>query len=320
MALTVDIPITTPSRPVMRYHGGKFRIAPWIIAHMPACRTYVEPYGGAGSILMQKPRSPMEVYNDLDDDIVNVFRVLRDVAQAAELERVLRLTPYSRTEFLAAYDNCIEQTKPNDVSVERARRVIVKSFMSIGTDAQSRGQQLSKPGTMDIKLPQPLISFNKSSKVKAICGMRSNYSCDRNTTPAHDWSQWPNVIPQFHARFSRVIIECRPAIQVMKQFDKRDTLHYVDPPYVFASRSTKNLYHGYKHEMTDQQHRELAEWLHSAKGMVMLSGYHSVLYDELYANWHRIERAALADGARKRTEVLWFNKAAEERLPQPRLL
>ena len=196
----------------------------------------------------------------------------------------------------------------------------MKSFMSIGTDAHSRGMANTKLGTMELHQPQPLIAFNRQPKIKALSGMRSNYSAERNTTPAHDWSEWPNVIEDFHQRFRRVVIECRPAIQVMRQFDKPDTLHYVDPPYVLSSRSTKNLYHGYKYEMTDEQHRELSGWLHEAKGMVMLSGYHSELYDTLYAGWHKIQRAALADGAKKRIEVLWFNKAAEDRMPQPRLL
>jgi len=81
----------------MRYHGGKWKLAPWIIGHFPPHRIYVEPFGGGGSVLMRKPRSYGEVYNDAWGNVVNVFRVLRD--HADEIERLLYLTPFSRDEF-----------------------------------------------------------------------------------------------------------------------------------------------------------------------------------------------------------------------------
>ncbi len=96
-------------RPVLRYHGGKWKLAPWIISHFPPHRIYVEPYGGGGSVLMQKQRSYSEVYNDLWGVVVNVFRVLRDPSQAAELERVIRLTPFAREEFEATGDEILSQ-------------------------------------------------------------------------------------------------------------------------------------------------------------------------------------------------------------------
>src|SRR3990167_11343170 len=92
-----------PTRPVMRYHGGKWRLAPWVIEHFPEHRVYTEAFGGGASVLMRKPRSYAEVYNDLDGEIVNVFRVLRDPSQARELERLLRLTPFARSEFETSY-------------------------------------------------------------------------------------------------------------------------------------------------------------------------------------------------------------------------
>ena len=87
------------SRSALRYLGGKWAIAPWIIEHMPAHRVYVEPFGGAASVLLRKPRSKVEVYNDLDDEIVGIFRILQNPVQWRELIRRLRRTPYSRREF-----------------------------------------------------------------------------------------------------------------------------------------------------------------------------------------------------------------------------
>src|SRR5262245_58814798 len=112
---------TAPRRPVLRYHGGKWRLAPWIIEHFPEHRIYVEPYGGGASVLLRKSRAFAEVYNDLDGDVVNVFRVLRDRASAAALIRAIELTPWARDEFRLSY-------RPASDPVERARRTIARAF------------------------------------------------------------------------------------------------------------------------------------------------------------------------------------------------
>src|SRR5262245_6362382 len=120
--------MTAPARPVMRYHGGKFRLAPKIIAQFPPHRIYVEPYCGAASVLMRKERSFAEVINDLDGEVVNVFRVLRDRDQAARLRDLVTLTPWARAEFELCYE-------PSDDPVEQARRTIARGFMAHGSTA-----------------------------------------------------------------------------------------------------------------------------------------------------------------------------------------
>ncbi len=107
--------MNAPTRPVLRWHGGKWRLAPAILPYFPAHRIYVEPFGGAGSMLLRKPRCYAEVYNDLDDEVVNLFRVLRDEGGAARLVGMLRLTPFARAEFM-------EANGATDDPVERARR------------------------------------------------------------------------------------------------------------------------------------------------------------------------------------------------------
>ena len=115
------------TRPVLKYHGGKWRVADWVLAHLPPHHTYVEPFGGAGSVLLRKAPSPIEVYNDLDEDVVRLFRVLRDPAQAEELRHAVELTPWARAEFHACWE------RPAGLSdVELSRRLLVRSFQAVG--------------------------------------------------------------------------------------------------------------------------------------------------------------------------------------------
>lgn len=274
---------TGKGRPALRWHGGKWRLAPWIIQHFPPHRRYVEPYGGAASVLLRKSRSYGEVYNDLDEEVVTLFRVLRDPERAARLQSELHLTPFARVEFEAAYE-------PSDDPVEVSRRLIVRSFMGFGSDGHNAAVRT---------------------------GFRS--SCTRSgTTPALDWRNYTEAIEGFVDRLRGVVIERRPAIDVMRQHDSPDTLHYVDPPYMPEARSPKSRkggtrYHAYKHEMTADDHAELLEVLATLSGMVVLSGYPSDLYEERLGDWRRVEKTALADGARRRREVLWFNPAVSAR-------
>lgn len=264
-----------PTRPVLRYHGGKWKLAPWIVSHFPAHRVYVEPYGGAASVLMQKTRSYAEVYNELDAEIVNVFQVLRDEASAQKLEQALRLTPFARKEFECSY---IEHADP----VEQARRTIARAFMGFGAAAASR----------------------------VITGFRAN-SNRSGTTPARDWANFPECIGQFVERLRGVVVECRDALEVMAQHDTAQTLHYIDPPYHHDTRQFHRGQAGqYRHEMTDAQHKDLLAFARRLTGYVVISGYDCELYNAHLVHWKRVETTAMADGARKRTEVLWLNPRA----------
>ena len=286
--------VERPTRPILRYHlnGGKWRLAPWIISHFPPHRVYVEPFGGAASVLMRKPRSYAEIYNDLDGEVVNVFRVLRDPRTAAELERLIRLTPFSRADFGAAYT-------PSPDPVEQARRTVLKSYAGFGSDSIHRGKE-SGMGT-------------RPSRWKAHTGFRSD-SNRSGTTPAKDWAHYPAHIGRFCARLAGVVIESRPALQVIRQYDYPDTLHYVDPPYPRSTR--RDGAHGYRHEMSDDDHRELAKVLRAVKGMVIIGGYPCDLYDrELYPDWRRVERDSRTHGFHQGTEVLWISPNVPQRQP-----
>jgi DNA adenine methylase len=278
-----------PSRPVLRYHGGKWKLAPWILEHVPPHRIYCEPFGGAGSVLMLKPRSHGEVYNDIDGEVVNVFRVLRDPATSAELRRRIELTPFAREEFRAAY------TEPKD-DVDRAHKMIVRAFMGFGSASMTR---------------------------EHMTGFRFN-SNRSGTTPATDWAHWPAAIESITDRLKGVVVENKPYAAVIADHDEPGTLFYCDPPYVHETRSSLknkngNRGHYYRHDMTDTDHRDLAAVLHDVEGMVIVSGYPCALYDkELYPKWARYERLHMADGARPRKEALWMNPACAAALDRGR--
>lgn len=269
--------MNTPSRPVLRYYGGKWRLAPWIMGYFPPHRCYVEPYGGAGSVLIQKPRSYAEVYNDLDGEVVNLFRVLRDPAQARELERLLRLTPYARTEFDLSYT-------PDGDPIEQARRSIARAYMGFGS----------------------------ASLEETVTGFRDNAKRS-GTIPAHDWARYPEQLAHFCNRLAGVVVESRDALEVIARQDGADTLFYVDPPYPHETRNRVRA-HRYRFEMDTEAHRALAELLHQVKGYVVLSGYRCDLYAELYADWSSVERETHADGAIDRTEVLWLSPRTSQAL------
>lgn len=197
-----------PTRPLLRYPGGKWLLAPWILQHCPPHTCYVEPFLGAGSVFFQKPRSTAEVLNDLDGEIVGLFRLLRDPAQAQELERVLRLTPFARAEYA-------EASHPAATPLEQARRLLIRSWHGVCGGA----------------------ALGYAS------GWRSVVR-DRGTPPAHDWENYPQQIAAFTARLQGVIIEQADACTLFARYDSPETLWYVDPPYVPA---TCPGFPGYRH-------------------------------------------------------------------------
>ncbi|MBX6708662.1 DNA adenine methylase, partial [Pseudomonas aeruginosa] len=150
-------------------------------------------------------------------------------------------------------------------------------------------------------------------------GFRST-STRSGTGPALDWRNYPDTLTAITERLQGVVIENRDALALMEYHDRPNTLHYVDPPYVHSTRSTKVRHNAtgksYRYEMDDNQHKELAALLKRLRGMVVLSGYPCPLYDELYITWHRVDRHAYADGSRERIECLWLNSAALEGLAQ----
>lgn len=268
-------------KPPFAYYGGKTKLADQIADVLPEHTHYVEPFAGSLAVLLAKPRSKMETVNDLDGDLMNFWRVLRD--QPQDLARVMDLTPHSRAEQTIAYG----LTDCDDL--ERARRVWVLL-------SQGRGSTLRKTGWRFYRDP-----------AGSSCSMPDYLSA------------YTERVPPVATRIHGVSLECRDALEVVREYGKHpNVLLYCDPPYLATSRNSTN----YRHEMaTADQHAELADALRSVKASVVLSGYHSPLYEDLYDGWHRAEMAAwTGNGIRgeatktdgNRVEVLWSNRLIGE--------
>lgn len=259
------------------YFGSKQRIAPWIASLLPAHGHYVEPYCGGLSVLLAKQPSRMETVNDLDGELMTFWRVLRD--RPAELIRACALTPHSRGELTATWD-------ATDDELELARRIWCRL-------AQGRSGTLRNTGWRHYVDP--------AGSGTSMPGYLDAY-VDRLAAAAE--------------RLHAVSLENRPALDLIAKYGAQPkALLYVDPPYLGTTRGWGN---NYRVEMkTDAEHRALAAALADCRATVVLSGYHSPLYDELYDGWYRAERTTLtgnANGARGRTEVLWSNRVLAGRL------
>lgn len=258
-------------RPVIRYHGGKWNIAPWIISHFPKHRVYVEPYGGGASVLLRKKRSTVEIYNDLDGEIVDFFRLLRDKDKRDQLCEMVRLTSYSRREFEEAFE-------PATDDVDRMRRLLVRAYFGFGSHSHNADNSNG---------------FRSSS----------------NKPYGKEWLGISESLCFAGDRLQGVTFENRPALDLIHSHDGPKTLFFLDPPYPEQSRNNHGK--GYKFEMSDGEHHMLAAHLDRCIGKVILCGYPNSLYERLYPKWHREECKAYAasgqQGRVERTEVLWMN-------------
>lgn len=263
-------------RPALRYHGGKWQIGKKIMSHFPEHKVYAEPFGGGAGIMLQKPASKLDVYNDLNGDVVNFFQVLRN--HEKELIRDIELTPYSREECLLA----VKEMSICEDPIERARLFYTWSW-----------QGRSRAG------------------VRTSGGWRFMRGDNRHPTTVQDWNNMGHLW-DIAAKIKSWQIEQMDALKFIKTYDGYDTLFYVDPPYVVSSRGKKDgKLKGkqlYVNDFSDEQHIMLSDLLHNCKASCIVSGYHSDLYDKLYDGWETVEIEVSKDNdAGKAIEVLWLS-------------
>ena len=256
------------------WYGGKFSHLDWLLPLLPRTPYYCEPFAGSAAVLLNREPSTVETYNDLDGEVAAFFRVLREQGDA--LTKAIALTPFSREEFALA---C--KLDPEIPPLERARRFYVRARQVRTGLAQTAS-----------------LGRWANCKDTSRAGMSGVVS---------RWFGGVEALPQIAARLLRVQIENRPAVDVIRLYDSPDTLFYLDPPYVHGTRGDSKAY---KFEMTDEQHRHLADALNAAKGKVAVSNYDCDLYRKFFSErrWHKfsIETTNHATKGR-RTECLWCN-------------
>ncbi len=268
-------------RPAIKYHGGQFHFAPWIIKHLPGGHTrYVEPYGGMASVLLQKEPVPFEVWNDLSGDLYALMSCMRISARFRALKRRLQCTPYSEFEYKIARERL--RARSFGTMVEHAALVYVVHRMSLGGRTQSFSVSTSRlrRGMADV------VSGWLSSIDENMEGVRK--------------------------RFERVQVLSRDGLAIIRKFDSADTLFYCDPPYhphvVGVSQ--------YPIPMDAKQHNSLMGLASGLSGAVAISGYRCPAYDTALKHplWKRHDMQAVnnaAGGKIKKTVTasLWVKQA-----------
>lgn len=258
------------------WYGGKFSHLNWLLPLLPACQHYCEPFAGSGAVLLNREPSQAETYNDLDCEVVNFFRVLRD--RPEELIRGISLTPFSRNEYHLALDGSTSENS----DVERARRFYVKARQTRCGLAQTA-------------------SLGRWANCKSASSRGMSGSVSR-------WLGGVEGLPEIAQRLMQVQLENAPAVEVIRRYDSPRTLFYCDPPYLHATRGDTRAY---RFEMNEDQYREFAEAVNECKGMVAVSGYDHPLMDEMFKpiRWFKTQGSAktIHSTKAKRTEVLWTN-------------
>lgn len=270
----IAMPRPRRRRIVFGWYGGKFNHLDWLLPLLPAAHHYCEPFAGSGAVLLNRIPAPVETYNDIDGDVVNFFRVLRD--QPEPLARAIALTPFAREEFHEA----ILAKPKTKAAVERARRFYVR--------ARQARTGLAQTATLG------RWANCKDTSRAGMSGVVSR------------WLGGVDALPEIGTRLLRVQIENRPAEDVIRLYDGPTTLFYCDPPYLHQTRGDSKAY-GF--EMQEDEHIRLAAVLDECEGKVAISGYRCKLMDKIYKGWRRYDAVEKYAHSIKqlRQECLWMN-------------
>ncbi|MBZ9690695.1 DNA adenine methylase [Clostridium sp. M14] len=256
---------------VLKWPGSKWSMAKKIIDIIPKHNIYLEPFFGSGAVFFSKSPCNTEILNDLDGEVVNLFRTIRDNSE--ELAQKVFLTPYSREEYKESY----ERNNKDLDNIEKARQFLIRSNM-----ARAGMQYYSSSW----RHAGPVLGAKTKQRVTG------------------DWNKVPERILEAAVRLKDAEIENKNAFDLIKKYNREDCLIYVDPPYLLSTRRQRY----YNVEMTeDQKHLELLELLKKHSGPIIISGYESELYQDILKDWNTIKIKTNAEQGKERIEVLWFN-------------
>lgn len=265
-----------PIRPIVKYHGGKGRLHQWIISHFPPHKIYVEPFGGAASVLLNKPPVEIEVYNELESDMFNLMQAFK--SNLDEFIKKVSEFKYCESTFLSQKEILLNGNFNSDFD---------RAVCFYAVKRMSRGGLCQK--------------FSWSNRI---------YS----TGPAeeHCWNSAITNLRPVYNRLTKVIFRNENAFSIMSEYlDNPNCLLYLDPPYLTSTRVYKKAYN---HEFDQNDHEQMFLLIQKAKAKIILSGYPSKLYDEWFSDWCVYKKdvgnhSSQHNGKTKtrKQEVLWTN-------------
>ena len=234
----------------IKYYGGKSYMTEIIISHFPdSYEVYVEGFGGGASVLFQKEKTDLEVYNDLGENVYSLFKVLSDKDMFQRLKEKLDLTYYSE-------------------ELRNEYKQDLKSSLSLEDRAYK------------------FIFVNRSS-FNGVGGFSTTMLARRNMSKStSDYLSMIDKLPEIHNRLSSVIIEHKNIFDLLDKYDNEKTFMYLDPPYVKSTRLSNQTY---EVEMTNEEHIKLCERLLNFKGKILLSGYDNEIYKILDSKFTKFE-------------------------------
>jgi len=258
---------------VLKYPGSKWRIADNIINLIPEHHTYIEPYFGSGAVFFNKQPSNIEMINDLDYDVCNLFNCIQEDSE--KLARLVMTTPYSRQMYDDSYKmNIMAESMKSQFPYYKACQFLIRCWQGHGF--RTNGYKV---------------------------GWKNDVQGRERMYAMWNWYRLPEWIIEIAERLRCVQIESRPALEMINRFNYPKVFMYLDPPYLLGTRTAKQ----YKHEMTDLDHEELLKALLQSKAQIMISGYESDLYNDYLKDWNKANFNATAEYGLKRVETIWMN-------------
>lgn len=259
---------------VIKYPGSKWKIAPQLVELIPAHHSYVEPFFGSGAVLFNKPVSDIETVNDLDSDVVNLFRCIQKDSE--RLARLVMTTPFSREEYERQFDGCTSTLYASNF--QRAAGFLIKCWQGHGF--RTNGYKV---------------------------GWKNDVVGREKAYALWNWYRLPDWIIDITERLRKVQIENRPALEVIERFNYSQVFMYLDPPYMLGTRSGKQ----YMHEMTDAEHEELLQMILQSRAKIMISGYETDMYNDYLSGWEKKQFSSCAEHGKPRVETVWMNYKAD---------